>query len=270
MALAVSVVAGLSSCLGDTKSSITASGYALITEDLGGRKIANVPTLDGGYQMRSGVIDATLREGDCAYISTYKIYLDDRDSKGIYNADQIVIEESKIMPNETQPRLVASVAPAVSATDTLVAFSSLRLSGMMFVASDEWGDRWIVPFATPLTENQEVTLQFYYDKNKQTDKDDKPLEEKDNIVVVDVRMTKTAAGTGSTTLRENVTAAKFAELRRQVIDVIEPGKEDIVKQIYFRYYMVEKVQNVSKTVLKYERAGVMLRAGKPTEGGGAV
>ena len=225
---------GLASCLGDSVGYNSGSGFAYITTNDYGAKIALVASGNYVYSIKSNVVDtADLNVGDCAFL-TYKVY-SDRYSGGLWYTDDVQL--TQIFPKSSHAVLKLDVPPAVSDVDTVNVFD--RAYTQVWASNDILRDKWYVGYKAVLDTYQGATVSYYYD--------DTPARQtglSKDTVYVDVRINKATTDKKGSSVDRNA-VADFSLLRAALFSDTSVQKGYYV---YYRYFKNVKTNNVSKPV----------------------
>lgn len=225
------LMGGLTSCLGDTKSSVEGNGaFAVIDIVDGNTKVANL-AIGSTIMMLSSPDISSLDKGDVVLLN-YKFdpnnYLN---SLGVIKADYAApTSNDNIFRNSDQ------ISVITEKTDTLPAANKIFKSvGMPPIYSPYtyFLDKWMFSYSADVAKGQNIGLQLIYDNDpsKQVDNRGKALPE--NTYVIDLKLV-ISGGTNSnaqTITKENRTVVNFSSFR----DLVRSPKDQNVS-IWLRYY----------------------------------
>lgn len=225
MAILVSASLLLTSCLGDSDSSTSGSGFLYVTLKDGAKVgVINLDINNPIYVSSPSLSNLSLY--DMAYVS---YTLNGAQSGGVAIAESLVVQEGGVYPSSR------NVYPSISTVDTAMVteysnvFSALALYHWSpFTAFD---DKLVFAFTCRIPENEDAPkLEFYYDESKQGSKGSGAEE---FTRIVDVRLKRYGHGTGENKTRSFSVVADFSQLRPLFSKYVN---ENNVMGIKFRFF----------------------------------
>lgn len=243
----------LPSCLGDNESTYSGTReFGVINLSETGIKYAAIGSGIGGTYVTWDGID-TYSKGD-AMLLTYKV-----NTSNVISGTNILKAESAIIAsNETYPARDQKYIAIQSVDTTKQANSAFfkTFSLNKYSSNTFFSDKWLFSYTASVKDGEVLTAKFYYDENKQVQKDKTALP--DNAAVIDVVLTKsgTAIDGATTKTEDKMIVADLLSLR----SVLRPSSdisEDVDRSIWLRI-MKEDSKATDGYVLTYiQNAGYL-------------
>ncbi len=230
----------LPSCLGDNESTIQGSKeFVVVNQDaVTGMKYVLVNRI---YPTTWDGISA-YDKGDAMSL-TYKISTGSMISgTDVFAAEYASVAEGESYPVNVQKNVMVQTVDTTKQVNT--AFFKAFAPSVSFPAAPLYLDRWLLNYTASIKDGEVLTVEFYYDATKQTQKDGTALPA--NTVIVDVFLKKSGtAVTGAIAKTPTVAiVANFQPLRNTLSP--STATAEVIVPIWFRLRTED-----SKDPLKY-------------------
>ena len=214
------------SCLDNNDSSISGSNqFAVVNTNTSGTKYVTVPL--AGMIQGSELNKYTT--GDALILSSYKANTGSANSQGILNSEYITIEDDFF--NKDQKEILSQAVDTAINVKDQIGFKSLSVLSSSIESA--YLNRALVTYSISLADGEKANLAFYYDAEKQKDRQGKDLPS--DRAVIDVLVTVTGDGIGDKKDVSDRIVLNTTTLRLRLSPVSFPNNTGIAKNIDLRY-----------------------------------
>lgn len=233
----------MTSCLDNNDSSISGSNqFTVVQVNTSGTKYIAVP-----QATIQGTELTSYESGDALIMSAYKANTGSANSQGILSSDYITIETS--YPNKIQKTVLNQTADTTTNITNQIGLKSLSIVTSSIRSA--YLDRSLFTYSISLSDGETASLAFYYDEDKQFDRQGVALST--NRAVLDIVVTITGDGIGekqdkvervvlnATDLRTKLTPTSFSSSYVNKIIDLRYSKYNTTTKKYSQEYLASQL-----------------------------